>query len=58
MKRNDRELWYLSQELAKVYPYTSNAIYSILHNIGGNEWKTISEKEIRELLDRRVARGY
>ncbi|MGM0337690.1 hypothetical protein [Enterococcus sp. AZ007] len=58
MKRNDRELWYLSKELSEEYPYTANDIYSTLHNVPGREWKTMSEKEMRELLDKRVVRGY
>lgn len=58
MKRNDLELWYLAKELSNEYPYSANDIYSFLHNLGGGDWRTISEKEIRELLDSRVARGY
>lgn len=59
MKRTDRELWYLSKELANEYPYTANDIYSFCHNVRPMlSWKTLSEREIRELLNKKMAKGY
>lgn len=56
--RTDDELWELSKKLAPEYPYSANCIFEFFSSLYFFDWRNLSEDNLRDLLNQRVAYGF